>query len=55
VYNITLSHAAVNVRINIGVNNHKYPDDIQLYVEVAVADVHSALDRLRDCVSYIKD
>jgi len=36
-------------------NNHMYADDIQLYVEVAVADAHSALNRLSDCVSDVKD
>jgi len=28
---------------------------IRNYVAVAVADVHSALNRLSDCVSYVKD
>jgi len=32
-------------------NNHMYGDDIQVYVEVVVADVHSALNRLGDCVT----
>jgi len=32
-----------------------YADDIPLYVEVAVADAHSALNRLSDCVSDVKD
>ena len=30
-----------------GLNNHMYADDIQLYVEVAVAEIHSAFNRLR--------
>jgi len=38
-----------------GLHNHMHADDIQLYVEVAVADVHSALNRLSDCVSDVKD
>jgi len=32
-----------------------YADDIQLYFEVAVAGVHSALNRLSDYVSDVKD
>jgi len=37
-----------------GLHNHMYVDDIQLYVEVAVADVHSALNMLRYCISDVK-
>ena len=37
-----------------GLNNHMYADNIQLYVEVAVAEVSSALTRLRNCISDIK-
>jgi len=36
-------------------NNHMYADDSEFYVEVAAADVHSALTRLSDCVSNVKD
>jgi len=32
-----------------------YANDKQLYIEVAVAEVHSALNRPHDCVSDIKD
>jgi len=32
-----------------------YEDDTQLYVEVAVADVYSVLNRLSHCVSDVKD
>ena len=32
-----------------------YADDLQLYVEVTVAEVHSALNQLRDCTLDIKN
>ena len=45
----------VDIPCQHGLNNHMYADDKQLYVEVAISEVHSALNRLSDCVSDIKD
>jgi hypothetical protein len=52
---IAYTEDIVSIPRQHGLNNHMYADDIQLYVEVTVAEVHSALNRLRDCTSDIKD
>jgi len=52
---VTYTEDIVDIPRQHGLDNHMYADDIQLHVEVAVADVHSALNRLSDCVSDIKD
>jgi len=47
---IAYTEDIVHIPHQHGLNNHKHADDIQLYIEVAVAEVHSALNRYRDCV-----